>query len=131
MSTATLGRVDAPAASCSTPPRSLQQRLDAIERANSVRGYRAALKKDLKRGRESVRNIIATEGDLDERLATMKVLDLLLALPKVGRVKANGILRAARISPSKTLAGMTERQRKDLVRALGIYPSTQRLARGQ
>jgi hypothetical protein len=32
-------------------------------------------------------------------------------MPKVGRVKANRVLTSARISPSKTLGGLTERQR--------------------
>jgi hypothetical protein len=43
------------------------------------------------------------------------VFDLLLAVPKYGRVKVNKILSQCRISPSKTLGGLSERQRRELV----------------
>ena len=42
-------------------------------------------------------------------------LDLLLAVPKYGRVKVNRILTHCRISPSKTIGGLSERQRNELV----------------
>lgn len=45
----------------------------------------------------------------------MKVWDLLLAIPKYGRVKVNRITTACRMSPAKTVGGMSERQRKELV----------------
>jgi hypothetical protein len=50
-----------------------------------------------------------------EYLQTAKVFDLLLAVPKYGRVKVNKILSQCRISPSKTLGGLSERQRGELV----------------
>ncbi len=43
------------------------------------------------------------------------MFDLLLAVPKYGRVKVNKILSQCRISPSKTLGGLSERQRGELV----------------
>jgi hypothetical protein len=42
------------------------------------------------------------------------VRDLLLALPKIGSVKAAHILAHCGIAHSKTLAGLTERQRGEL-----------------
>lgn len=45
---------------------------------------------------------------------TMKAPDLLMAVPKIGRVKCNRILNTCRIAPSKTIGGMTERQRREL-----------------
>ena len=53
--------------------------------------------------------------DPPEYLLTAKVFDLLLAVPKYGRVKANRILTHCRISPSKTIGGLSERQRNELV----------------
>jgi hypothetical protein len=41
--------------------------------------------------------------------------DMLLAVPKYGRVKANKVLQQCRISPSKTIGGLSERQRTELV----------------
>ena len=49
---------------------------------------------------------------------TAKVFDLLLAVPKYGRVKANKVLTQCRISPSKTIGGLSPRQRAELVALL-------------
>lgn len=99
------------------PERSTAQRLDALERANEIRTYRAQLKKDLKAGRVTLVGLLSAE-PLDEQLVTMKVFDLLLGAPKFGRVKANRLLQRARVSPSKTLGGLSGRQRGELVRLL-------------
>jgi hypothetical protein len=47
-----------------------------------------------------------------------KAFDMILAVPKYGRVKANKILTQCRISPSKTIGGLSERQRAELVQFL-------------
>ena len=101
--------------SSAAPERSLTQRLDALERANEVRTKRAALKRDLKGGRKSIHQLLL---DPPEWIETAKVLDMLLAVPKYGRVKANKILTQCRISPSKTIGGLSERQRAELVQQL-------------
>src|SRR4051812_26832035 len=112
MSTAT---IDRPTADMQTPERSLQQRMDALKKGNRIRTQRAVLKRDLKAGRASIRQLVV---DPPEWLLTAKVFDLLLALPKYGRVKVNRILVAQRISPSKTVGGLSERQRGELVNVL-------------
>ena len=94
------------------PERSLAQRMDALARANDIRTRRARLKRDLKAGRESIHGLLL---DPPEYLETAKVFDLLLAVPKYGRVKVNRILTQCRISPSKTVGGLSERQRNELV----------------
>ncbi len=94
------------------PPRSLVQRLDALERANEVRTKRAQLKRDLKGGQCSIHTLLL---DPPAFMETAKVFDVLLAVPKYGRVKANKIVAQCRVSPSKTIGGMTERQRDELV----------------
>jgi hypothetical protein len=95
-----------------TPERSLAQRLDALKRANHVRTRRASLKKDLKAGRAQIHALLL---DPPECLQTAKVFDLLLSVPKYGRVKVNRALTHCRISPSKTIGGLSERQRDELV----------------
>lgn len=99
------------------PPRTTLQRLTALERANDIRTYRAQLKKDVKAGRVDVCAVLVA-GEHDPRLVTMKVFELLLAAPKYGRVKANAALRRCSVSPSKTIGGLSGRQRGDLVRVL-------------
>ena len=96
----------------SAPERSLTQRMDALKRANEIRTQRARLKRDLKAGRTQIHALLL---DPPEWLATAKVFDLLLAVPKYGRVKVNRILTQCRISPSKTIGGLSERQRNELV----------------
>ena len=97
------------------PERSLTQRMDALKRANEIRTQRAQLKRDLKAGRVQIHGLLL---DPPEYLRTAKVFDLLLAVPKYGRVKVNRILTHCRISPSKTIGGLSERQRNELVSAL-------------
>jgi hypothetical protein len=94
------------------PERSLTQRMDALKRANDIRTRRASLKRDLKAGRVHIQSLLL---DPPEFLETAKVFDLLLAVPKYGRVKVNRILTQCRISPSKTVGGLSERQRNELV----------------
>ena len=95
-----------------TPERSLTQRMDALNRANEIRTRRARLKRDLKAGRVSIHDLLLEPPEFVE---TAKVFDMLLAVPKYGRVKVNKVLVQCRISPSKTLGGLSERQRQELV----------------
>ncbi len=97
------------------PERSLVQRMDALSRANEIRTRRAQLKRDLKAGRTSIHTLLL---DPPEWTETAKVFDMLLAVPKYGRVKVNKILSTCRISPSKTIGGLSERQRAELVALL-------------
>lgn len=97
------------------PERSLTQRLDALGRANVVRTRRAQLKRDLKAGRTSIHTLLL---EPPEYIETAKVFDMLLAVPKYGRVKVNKVLTQCRISPSKTIGGLSERQRDELVKLL-------------
>lgn len=97
------------------PERTLNQRMDALEKANVIRSQRAKLKKDLKSGRTSIHSLLQ---DPPDYLETAKVVDMLLAVPKYGRVKAHRVLQSCRISPSKTIGGLSERQRTELVSLL-------------
>jgi len=101
--------------SAAAPERSLNQRMDALARANQIRTRRAQLKRDLKSGRLSIQTLLLNP---PEYVETAKVFDMLLAVPKYGRVKVNKILAHCRISPSKTIGGLSERQRSELVSLL-------------
>ena len=94
------------------PARSLDQRMEALQRANDIRVRRAQLKKDLKEGRVSIEKILS---DPPDYVSTAKVFDMLMAVPKFGRVKAARLLNQCRISQSKTVGGLSERQRAELV----------------
>ena len=97
------------------PERSLDQRLEALRRANDIRSKRAQLKRDLKGNKVKIQTLLM---DPPEYVQTAKVIDMLMAVPKYGRVKTNRILNQCRISPSKTIGGLSERQRAELVAQL-------------
>lgn len=105
------------------PARSERQRMLALERANEVRLHRARVKRQLRAGRVSLADVLE-----DELWASAKVIDVLLALPKCGRVKAYQALSRAGISPSKSVGGMTARQRRALWEALGRFPALREVA---
>src|SRR3954466_2214202 len=94
------------------PLRSLDQRMDALRRANDVRVRRAKLKKDLKDGRVRIETIL---GAPPEYVSTGRWIDILMAAPKLGRVKAARFLNPCRISQSKTVGGLSDRQRAELI----------------
>ena len=94
------------------PERSLKQRMEALKRANQIRTKRAKLKKDLRSGRLSPHSLLLSP---PEYIATAKVSEMLMAVPKYGQVKVNKILSQCRISPSKTIGGLSPRQRAELV----------------
>jgi hypothetical protein len=99
----------------SAPERSMDQRMRALAHANEIRTRRAHLKRDIAAGRVSVYDVLLEPPEWAEQ---MKVGALLLAVPKYGRVKVNKVLNRCRISPSKTIGGMSRRQRAELVSML-------------
>jgi len=86
--------------------------MEALKRANDIRVRRAQLKRDLKDGRAHVEVILVNP---PEYVETAKVFDILMAVPKFGRVKAARFLNQCRISQSKTVGGLSERQRTELI----------------
>ena len=94
------------------PERTHSQRMKALNRANEIRTKRAQLKRDLKAGKVKVEKLLL---DPPDWVLSAKAFDMILAVPKYGRVKANKILTQCRNSPSKTIGGLSERQRAELV----------------
>src|SRR5919201_5639872 len=84
------------------PERTHEQRMRALRRANEIRSARAQLKRDLKAGKVRIEQLLA---DPPEYVLSAKTFDMIVAVPKYGRVKANKILNQCRISPSKTIGG--------------------------
>ena len=99
-------------ARASVPGRSREQRLRALEQANEVRSARAKLKQDLAAGEIELAQILASPPACAR---TARVRDLLLALPQIGSVKAGRILARCGIAHGKTLAGLSDRQRAELL----------------
>ena len=94
------------------PAKTLDQRLRALRQANEIRSSRAALKKQLASGSVRIEDVLAQPPDCAR---TAKVNTLLLALPKIGPIRAARALSQCRIAPSKTVGGLSERQRGELI----------------
>lgn len=102
------------------PARSLNQRMEALQHANWIRSRRADAKKEL-RGMPPMDAAVAAADYITappDWALTWRVLDVLMTLPKWGTVKAHRTLRTAGVSTSKTLGGMTDRQRRELAEAI-------------
>lgn len=87
------------------PARTRAQRLAALDEANRIRRYRAQIKRQILEGGTSTLDLRD-----DPDMATAKVVDFLLAEPGIGRVRAHRILQTTACSPSKTFAGVSDRQ---------------------
>jgi S13-like protein len=99
-------------AGAGVPGRSREQRLRALERANEVRTARAKLKKELASGKIELVPILA---DPPACVRTARVREVLLVVPKIGLVRVGRILAQCGIAHSKTLGGLTARQRNELI----------------
>ena len=84
----------------------------ALRQANQIRIGRAQLKKELASGRVRIEELLARPPEVAK---TAKVYDLRVALPKIGPVRAARSLSRCRIAPSKTVGGLSERQRDELI----------------
>jgi hypothetical protein len=91
--------------------------LRALAKANEVRSERARLKRDLSAGRVELAHLL---GEPPACAQTAMVRDLLLAVQKVGPVRADRALANCRISGNKTLAGLSDRQRAALLQLLPL-----------
>jgi hypothetical protein len=98
-----------------TSKRSHDRQMIALKRANEVRIARAKLKQKLREGKLRVEHILARP---PAHVSTAQVLDLLVAVPKIGPAKATRLLNTARVTPSKTVGGLTDRQRTRLIELL-------------
>lgn len=95
--------------------RTRAQRMDALQQANQIRFGRARLKKLMRRGMVDVTVLITRP---PAYLETMRVYDLLCAIPQCGPSRVRQLMRRLNIAEAKTLGGLSPRQRAELVAAL-------------
>ncbi|MEK9937086.1 MAG: integration host factor, actinobacterial type [Ilumatobacter sp.] len=100
-----------------TPPAlTPEQRRAALEKAAEARAARAAVKARLKMGSLSLAEALASD---DVHIAKMKVVAMLEALPKVGKVKARRIMDEVGIADNRRIQGLGAQQRAALLERLG------------
>jgi len=95
-----------------------EQRRAALAKAAEARRVRAEIKELLKMGTLSLSELL-NRSDNDRILAKMKVLSVLEALPKLGKVKARRTMDEVGISDSRRLRGLGSQQRAELVARFG------------
>jgi hypothetical protein len=95
--------------------RGTAQCMEALARANQVRLARAALKRDISAGRQSVCNVI-TESPWQAE--SMSLSELLCSQRRWGRARSRKLLSSAALGEGKKVGTLTERQRRILVGAL-------------
>lgn len=91
----------------------MTQHLEALKLANVEREAKKVVKQHLRSGEaDPVRVILTTE-------RSFTVVELLLTIPKVGKVKADKIARAANVKPHQRIRDLHEIQRKRLAVIVG------------
>lgn len=100
------------------PPLSPEQRTAALHKAAAARKERAELKERLKRGEVTLTEVI-TAGDTSDVVAKMRVSAVLEALPGIGKVRAEKLMRQLRISETRRVRGLGDNQRRALLEELG------------
>ncbi len=95
------------------PPKlTPEQRKAGLEKALKLRRERAELKKNLKRGKISLKEVLEMSGQTVERI---KAKDILTSLPGVGKIKAGKIMNEVKIAVSRRVKGLGVRQTKEIL----------------
>lgn len=95
--------------------RTRDQRLEALAVGNEIRMYRAQLRRQVAAGEIRTADLIENPPTGLETCRVERVLDW---TPRFGDIKVARLLRLVRISPHKTVGGLSDRQRADLVARL-------------
>ena len=85
------------------------QRRAALEKAAAARQVRADIKVRLKSSSASLAEVIQ-ESKVNEVVAKLRVVDLLQAMPGVGKVRAQEIMQRIGIADSRRLRGLGAKQ---------------------
>lgn len=91
------------------PILTTEQRRAALEKAASARQLRAEVKTRLKTSSATLTEVIQ-ESRVNEVVAKLRVVDLLQAMPGVGKVRAQEIMHRIGIADSRRLRGLGAKQ---------------------
>ena len=92
-----------------------EQRKEALEKAAAARHARAELREQIKTGDVAVKDVLASEDPIAQR---MTVSALIESLPGYGKAKAAKIMNELGISATRRVKGLGARQREQLLEAL-------------
>lgn len=91
------------------PQLTPEQRQAALDKAAASRRERAEIKNRLKHSGAHIIDVIH-EGQANEVIGKMKVLDLLQAMPGLGKVRARQLMERLSIAESRRVRGLGAKQ---------------------
>lgn len=91
------------------PPLTPEQRQAALEKAAAARRERAEVKNRLKHSGASITEVL-DEGQRNEVIGKMKVIDLLQSVPGLGKVRARQLMERLGIAESRRVRGLGTKQ---------------------
>ena len=91
------------------PPLTPEQRAAALDKAAASRRERAEVKNRLKHSGASINDVIA-EGQTNEVIGKMRVIDLLQSMPGLGKVRAKQLMDRLGIAESRRVRGLGTKQ---------------------
>ncbi len=91
------------------PPLTPEQRQAALDKAAASRRERAAVKNRLKHSGASIVDVLR-EGQTNEVVGKMRVVDLLQSLPGLGKVRARQVMERLSIAESRRVRGLGAKQ---------------------
>jgi len=100
------------------PPLTPEQRQAALDKAAASRRERAEVKNRLKHSGGSIVEVLK-QGQENEVIAKMRVLDLLQSMPGLGKVRARQVMERLNISESRRVRGLGANQIAALEREFG------------
>ena len=91
------------------PPLTPEQRQAALDKAAASRRERAEVKNRIKNSGASIIDVIR-EGQDNEVIGKMRVIDLLQAMPGLGKVRATALMERLSIAESRRVRGLGVKQ---------------------
>lgn len=98
------------------PPLTPEERALALAKAAANRKQRAEVKGQLKAGEIGLKDVFELALEI-EAIGKTRVIELLEALPGVGRVRAERLMEICEIARSRRVRGLGVHQREALLRA--------------
>jgi hypothetical protein len=99
------------------PKLSLDEKKKALKKAQEVRSQRAKIRRNLKNGNTTIREVLANISD--DVIAKMRVVYLLESLPRIGKIKTRKIMDDIGIDETRRIQGLGNRQKQALIERLG------------
>ena len=107
------------------PPLTPEQRQAALDKAAASRRERAAIKNRLKHSGASITEVLR-DGERNEVIGKMRVIDLLQSMPGLGKVRARQVMERLGIAESRRVRGLGSKQVAALEREFASRDSTPR-----